>query len=170
VDLGDIVRAACDSARPAIDARRQRLELSVADIPGVVFGDADRLQQIVWNLLSNASKFTPPGGQIRVTLHGEASAAVLSVRDSGIGIPPEFLPHLFERFRQSDSTLTRAYGGLGLGLAIVRHLAELHGGSVSAASEGENRGASFAVRLPCRRVEQGAASANASRRDATQSA
>jgi PAS domain S-box-containing protein len=121
--------------------------------PGdTVNGDPDRLQQVIWNLLSNAVKFTPPQGTVRVTLARAASHLELRVADSGLGIKPEFLPHVFERFRQADSTTTRRHSGLGLGLAIVRHLVELHGGSVAVESEGEGRGATFIVRLPVRAV------------------
>ncbi|OLE02688.1 MAG: hypothetical protein AUI36_43135 [Cyanobacteria bacterium 13_1_40CM_2_61_4] len=115
-----------------------------------MFGDADRLQQILWNLLSNATKFSPPGGDVAVHLSAREDHAEIVVTDTGVGIPAQFLPHVFERFRQGDSTSTRAHGGLGLGLAIARHLAELHGGSVYAASDGEGRGATFGVRLPFR--------------------
>jgi signal transduction histidine kinase len=105
----------------------------------------------VWNLLSNAAKFTGHGGHIAVRTGASDSTAWISVTDTGVGIHPEFVPYVFDRFRQEDSTMTRAYGGLGLGLAIVRHLIELHGGSVEAASEGEGRGATFTVRVPCAR-------------------
>ena len=112
-----------------------------------VLGDADRLQQVIWNLLSNAIKFTPAGGRVEVKVERSASHVVLSVSDTGVGIAPEFLPHVFERFRQADSTTTRTHGGLGLGLAIVRHLVELHGGTVVAANRTEG-GAVFTVTLP----------------------
>jgi signal transduction histidine kinase len=115
-----------------------------------VLGDAGRLQQIVWNLVSNAVKFTPGGGRVEVSLESDGSHASVVVSDTGEGIAPEFLPFVFERFRQADSSSTRRHGGLGLGLAIVRHLAEMHGGSVHARSEGEGRGATFSVRLPLR--------------------
>ena len=152
VDLRDTVVAGCESVRPSADAKGLHLTIETADVPGVVFGDADRLQQILWNLLSNATKFTPPGGDVTVRLSSRDDSAEIIVSDTGIGIRPEFLPHVFERFRQSDSTSTRAHGGLGLGLAIARHLVELHGGSVFATSEGEGRGATFGVRLPMRSV------------------
>jgi CheY-like chemotaxis protein len=113
-----------------------------------VLGDPDRLQQVVWNLASNGVKFTPKGGRLEVRLRQDESHVELSITDSGRGISPEFLPHVFERFRQADSTSTRRFGGLGLGLAIVRHLVELHGGTVSASSAGLDQGATFTVRLP----------------------
>jgi signal transduction histidine kinase len=150
VDLRDVVRAGCDTILPCVEARRQQLAVEAGDAPAVVVGDSDRLQQVVWNLLSNAAKFTPPGGRIQVRLAPEDGCALLTVSDTGIGIAPEFVPHVFERFRQWDSGLARMHGGLGLGLSIVRHLVELHGGSVSAASEGPGRGATFVVRLPAR--------------------
>ena len=111
-------------------------------------GDAERLQQVVWNLLSNAIKFTPNGGRIEVRLRTRADQVDLEVTDSGKGIAPEFLPYVFDRFRQADSSSTRTHGGLGLGLAIVRHLVELHGGSVKAGSGGEGQGSTFAISLP----------------------
>jgi CheY-like chemotaxis protein len=123
-----------------------RVELDGA--AGSVVGDASRLQQVVWNLLANAVKFTPAGGAIEITLVRRGRDAELTVRDTGQGIRPDFLPHVFERFRQADGTTNRAYGGLGLGLAIVRHLVELHGGAVEAASPGEGQGATFRVWLP----------------------
>jgi signal transduction histidine kinase len=153
VDLRDIVLAACESVRASADAKGLHLTIETADVPGVVFGDADRLQQILWNLLSNATKFTPPGGDVTVRLAAHDDHAEIVMTDTGVGIPPEFLPHVFERFRQGDGTSTRAHGGLGLGLAIARHLVELHGGSVYAASEGEGHGATFGVRLPFRATD-----------------
>jgi CheY-like chemotaxis protein len=111
-------------------------------------GDAARLQQILWNLLSNAIKFTPPGGHVYLDLKTAGQELELSVRDTGVGIAPDFLPYVFERFRQADSSTTRTHSGVGLGLAIVRHLVELHGGRISAHSEGADRGALFVVRLP----------------------
>ena len=148
VDLESVVNAAIDSVGPAAAAKAIRLQ-SAIDVPeGWVHGDPDRLQQIVWNLLSNAIKFTPSGGRVDVTVQREDGQAVLRVIDSGQGITPEFIPHVFDRFRQADGTTTRNVGGLGLGLAIVRHLAELHGATVTASSEGEGRGAAFTLRLP----------------------
>ena len=151
VDLSDVVRAGCESLQPSMVARDLHLRIEPAPVPCVVYGDSDRLQQVVWNLLSNAAKFTGHGGHISIKTGASDSTAWISVTDTGVGIHPEFVPYVFDRFRQEDSTMTRAYGGLGLGLAIVRHLVELHGGSVEAASEGEGRGATFTVRLPCAR-------------------
>jgi CheY-like chemotaxis protein len=132
----------------------------VTSLPGGVLwttGDAARLQQIVWNLLSNAIKYTPPGGQVTVDVLGGNDRAEIRVVDTGIGIRPEFLPDLFERFRQASALTTRRHGGLGLGLSIARHLAELHGGSIQAWSAGEGKGATFTVQLPLRRDEPAAA-------------
>ncbi len=142
------VEAAVESMRPAVEAKRIRLHVVVDPNAGIVAGDPERLQQVVWNLLSNAIKFTPDGGRVQVTLERVASHLEISVRDTGQGITPEFLPHIFERFRQADSSPTRAHTGLGLGLAIVRHLVEMHGGTVHAESAGEGRGATFTVVLP----------------------
>jgi PAS domain S-box-containing protein len=154
-DLAPIVSAALDSVQPTFDAKGVRLDRRLAPEPTMVLGDAARLQQIVWNLLTNAIKFTPAGGSVIVELSRSRAAepggrrqAELVVRDSGVGIAPEFLPHLFERFRQGDSRSTRQHGGLGIGLALVRHFVELHGGSVEAHSDGTGCGASFTVRLP----------------------
>jgi len=144
----DVVRAAIDSAAPAAATKEIRL-ISLLD-PGraVVNGDASRLQQVVWNLLTNAIKFTPRGGQVQVLLQRVNSHIELSVSDTGIGIPASFLPQVFERFSQRDGSSTRAHGGLGLGLAICKQLVELHGGTIRAASPGEGRGATFSVDLP----------------------
>ena len=111
-------------------------------------GDGSRLQQIIWNLLSNAVKFTPKGGKVSVDFRRKNGFAELVISDTGIGISADFLPHVFERFRQAESTATRSHRGMGLGLAIVRHLIELHGGTVTAASDGENRGSTFTIHLP----------------------
>ena len=150
VDLAAIVRTAVETARPAADAKHVRLLLDADTLPGAVIrGDASRLQQVMWNLLTNAIKFTPAGGRIQVTLarSGDAQAR-LAVTDTGEGIKPDFLPHVFERFRQADATSTRRHGGLGLGLAIVKQLVEMHGGTIRAESLGEGRGATFTVMLP----------------------
>ena len=150
VDLAAIVRTAVETARPAADAKHVRLLLDADTLPGAVIrGDASRLQQVMWNLLTNAIKFTPAGGRIQVTLARSGDAQVrLAVTDSGEGIKPDFLPHVFERFRQADATSTRRHGGLGLGLAIVKQLVEMHGGTIRAESLGEGRGATFTVMLP----------------------
>jgi len=148
VELGAVLDAAVESVRPAAAAKKLELVVSTAQPGSVVRGDPDRLQQIAWNLLTNSIKFTPEGGRIEVQISVEGSAALLCVSDSGAGIDPDFLPHVFERFRQGASSESRAYGGLGLGLALVRHLVELHGGTVIAESDGVNRGARFAVRIP----------------------
>ena len=148
VELAEVIEAAVESVRPAADARGIVLEVFGDPAAGLVLGDPVRLQQVVWNLLTNAIKFSFPGGRIELRLAGAGSQVAMTVADTGQGIRPEFLPHLFERFRQADSSTTRAQGGLGIGLAIVRTLVELHGGSVEAASPGEGQGATFTVRLP----------------------
>jgi signal transduction histidine kinase len=153
VDVRGVVESALDTLRPAAEAKRIAIVTELASAP-VIVGDEDRLQQIVWNLLSNAIKFTPKEGRVEVRLEVADSDLRLVVRDNGRGIAPEFLPHIFDRFSQADSSMTRTHGGLGLGMAIVRHLVELHGGTVQAESEGENCGATFAVTLPVRRVER----------------
>jgi signal transduction histidine kinase len=147
VDFALAVNAAIDSVGPAAMAKTIQIDLHIGDSIQFIRGDADRLQQIVWNLLSNAIKFTPHNGRIEVRLQQSGSHAEISVRDTGPGIPRDFLPHIFERFRQADSS-NKQHGGLGLGLAIVRHLVEAHGGTVSAESAGEGQGAVFIVRLP----------------------
>jgi signal transduction histidine kinase/ActR/RegA family two-component response regulator len=145
-----IVEDAIEAVRPAAAAKKIQLETSLTLSDDRVNGDAERLRQVVWNLLSNAIKFTPKGGHVDVSLtRNETDVAIeLRVRDTGIGIAPEFLPHVFERFRQADSSTTRRHGGLGLGLAIVHHLVEVHGGTATAASDGPGKGATFVVRLP----------------------
>ncbi len=148
VELLPVIAAAVDIVRPAADARRLSLEVTSDGVIGPVSGDPARLQQVIWNLLSNAVKFTSGGGRVRVYLRRNRSWAEVVVADTGRGIHPDFLPRVFERFRQAEPSLTRAHGGLGLGLAIVRHLVELHGGTVSAESPGENQGATFTIRLP----------------------
>ena len=150
VHVPDAVRAAIDTVAPAIDAKGIHLDLQIEPGIGPILADPDRVQQIVWNLLSNAIKFTPDEGTIRVSVAQAGEGVEIVVSDSGIGIHPEFLPYVFERFRQADAGTRRRYGGLGLGLAIVRHLVELHGGSVRAESAGEGRGATFRVTLPAR--------------------
>jgi signal transduction histidine kinase len=148
VNVEDVVRTAIETVRPAITGKGLTLEAAYDPGLPLIKADPDRLQQIVWNLISNATKFTPEGGSIRVRATQVDSTIELTVSDTGAGIAPEFLPHAFERFRQADTGTRRRYGGLGLGLAIVRHLVELHGGTVSAESEGEGHGATFRVRLP----------------------
>jgi signal transduction histidine kinase len=148
--VADAVRAAIETVAPAIDAKGINLDLRIEPGIGAILADADRVQQIVWNLLSNAIKFTPDEGTIRVTVAEAGEGVEIVVRDSGIGIHPEFVPYVFERFRQADAGSRRRFGGLGLGLAIVRHLVELHGGSVRAESGGEGSGATFRVTLPAR--------------------
>jgi PAS domain S-box-containing protein len=148
LEPGAIVEAGVEGVRPAAEAKGILINMSLDRKAGSIAGDSDRLQQIVWNLVSNAIKFTPPGGSVDVLLARVGSYVELEVRDTGAGIGSEFLPFVFERFRQADSSSTRRQGGLGLGLAIVRHLVELHGGTVGAQSEGPGRGAVFVVRLP----------------------
>ncbi|MBD2000505.1 response regulator [Leptolyngbya sp. FACHB-541] len=155
INFASVVEQAVESVRPLIEVKALQLEMSVANSAIPVCGDPTRLQQIVWNLLTNAIKFTPEQGRIVVELTQQQEQAQLRVTDSGIGIQPEFLPHVFDRFRQADGTTTRPHSGLGLGLAIVRHLIELHSGTVQAASEGEGRGASFTVQIPLLRQSEG---------------
>jgi CheY-like chemotaxis protein len=152
VDIGQLVESAIDSIRPAADAKQIALGTSFDPEGKTVVGDAARLQQVFWNLLSNAVKFTPQGGRVDVTVTTERSLLLVRVTDNGIGISKSFLPHVFERFSQFDSSTTRRHAGLGMGLAIVRHLVELHGGTVAVQSEGPGRGTSFTVRLPFRAI------------------
>ncbi len=148
VDLQRVVEEALDGIRPAAAAKNIRLQPVLASPGGPVSGDPDRLQQVVWNLLSNAVKFTPKGGRVQIQLQRVSSHIELLVSDTGQGIQPDLLPYVFDRLRQGDSSSTRAHGGLGLGLALVRHFVELHGGIVFAESPGEGRGATFVVKLP----------------------
>jgi len=150
VDLVPIIEAAIDALRPSTEAKAIRLRTMLDPLGGPVSGDIHRLQQVVWNLLSNAVKFTPKGGRIDVLLQRVNSHVEITVTDSGSGISPDFLPFIFDRFRQADSSTTRRHGGLGLGLSIVKQLVELHGGNVRAESAGEHQGASFVVSLPVR--------------------
>ncbi len=147
-DVRAVMQAAADAVRPAADSKGVELVVRVAPDVRSVVADPDRIQQAVWNLLTNAVRFTPRGGRVTATAQRAESFVEIDVVDTGLGISAEQLPHIFERFRQVDSSTTRAHGGLGLGLAIVRHLIEAHGGSVEAWSEGENRGATFRLRLP----------------------
>jgi PAS domain S-box-containing protein len=148
VELAEVIEAAIAAVQPAAVAKGISLRATLDPRAGNVLGDPERLQQVVWNLLSNAVKFTPRGRSVQVRLAREGSQVEVAISDTGQGIAPEFLPHVFDRFRQADMGTTRRHGGLGLGLAIVRHLVELHGGTVSAESEGEGRGATFSVTLP----------------------
>ncbi|MBD1939338.1 response regulator [Microcoleus sp. FACHB-68] len=148
VELALVVEAALDTVRPAADAKAIRLQSILDPAAGPVAGDSNRLQQIIWNLLSNAIKFTPKGGSVQVRLERINSHVEITVIDTGVGISSDFVPFVFDRFRQADSSITRTYSGLGLGLAIVRHLVELHGGTVRADSQGEGQGAAFIVTLP----------------------
>jgi PAS domain S-box-containing protein len=159
VHLISVVEAALDTVRPAAQAKGIQLESRLDSSVEPLLGDGNRLQQVVWNLLSNAVKFTPKGGRVEIRLerHREvgdktSSYVLIQVTDTGKGIAPEFLPYVFDRFRQENSSTTRSYGGLGLGLAIVRHLVELHGGTVYAQSPGEGQGATFSVQLPLRSI------------------
>jgi PAS domain S-box-containing protein len=148
VELPLIIQAAVDAIRPAATARDIRLQMVLDPNAGPVSGDPGRIQQIIWNLLSNAVKFTPKGGTVQVRLERINSHVEITVSDTGQGIKPDFLPYIFDRFRQDDNSLSRVHGGLGLGLAIVRHLVELHGGRVEAQSAGEGYGSTFTVSLP----------------------
>jgi len=148
VSLASVVEAAVHSAMPAAEAKGIRLKSILGSSQDIVSADGTRLQQVVWNLLTNAIKFTPKGGQVQVLLQRVNSHLELSVSDTGIGIPATYLPHVFDRFSQRDSSTTRPFGGLGLGLAICKQLVELHGGSIRAASQGEGMGATFSVQLP----------------------
>ncbi|HEV2801174.1 MAG TPA: ATP-binding protein [Pyrinomonadaceae bacterium] len=148
LELAPVVAAAMDVVHPAAEAKSIKLVSRISQNVGMVSGDPDRMQQVIWNLLSNAVKFTPVGGRVEISLKRTGAQAEIVVADDGAGITPEFLPHVFEHFRQADSTSTRKHGGLGLGLAIVRRLVELHGGTVAAESAGEGHGATFRIRLP----------------------
>jgi signal transduction histidine kinase len=148
-----LVEAAVDSLRAAADVKRIAVEVTLDPALPPIAADADRLKQVVWNLVSNAIKFTPSGGQVDVRLSATPDEARLTVRDTGIGFGPDVGAHLFERFRQGDGSSTRQHGGLGLGLGIVRHVVELHGGTVTASSAGDNTGSTFDVRLPIRLMD-----------------
>jgi PAS domain S-box-containing protein len=148
VDLLNVAAAAADVVRPAIDAKGLSLTVNDDGKPMIALGDADRLQQAFWNLLTNAVKFTPKGGRITMSLSRQDGHAEITVTDTGMGIPAHFLPHLFERFRQLEDGARREVGGLGLGLSLVRYFVELHGGRVSAHSDGEGTGATFRILLP----------------------
>jgi CheY-like chemotaxis protein len=153
VNLAATIEAALETVRLAAEAKHIQIQTTFNPISGTVSGDTNRLQQVVWNLLSNAVKFTPSGGRIEVQLAQVGTYAQIQVKDTGKGINPDFLPYVFDYFRQEDGTTTRQFGGLGLGLAIVRHFTELHGGTVQADSPGQNLGAIFTIRLPLNIVE-----------------
>ena len=148
MDLCTSVESSLDAIRTTVEAKEITLESDLDARVGLILGDPNRVRQILWNLLSNAVKFTPKRGHIQVRVAREGANAAISVADSGKGITEEFLPYVFERFRQADASLTRKYGGLGLGLAIARHLTELHGGTIEVESAGENQGSKFTVKLP----------------------
>jgi len=148
VDLPSVIQLTLEAVTPEAESKGVRIESTIEPEFPAISGDADRLQQIIWNLLSNAIKFTPAGGTVHVRLRRVVSEAEISITDSGIGIDPQFLPHVFDRFRQANSATTRAHGGLGLGLSIVRELVELHEGSAQVHSEGHGKGATFIIRLP----------------------
>ena len=155
-----IVDLALDAVRPAAEAKDIQLQRNYDPKTGTIPGDPDRLQQIIWNLLSNAIKFTPAGGKVTIAVRRTQAHIEVEITDTGQGIDSEFLPYVFDRFRQGDATVARAHGGLGLGLAIVRHLTELHGGTVEAQSQGEGHGATFTVRLPIHLASTSAANTN----------
>lgn len=149
LDLNEVLRRSIETVSPTCEGKRQSIEVDLPSSPLSVRGDSTRLQQVFWNILSNAAKFTPERGRIRVSTQKKSGAYVqILISDNGKGIPPAFVPHLFDRFSQADGSNTRAFGGLGLGLAIVRHICELHGGTVTAESEGEGKGATFTITLP----------------------
>ena len=148
IDLAVVVQSAVETLKPAAEARGVRLQAILDSVSGPVSGDPNRLRQVFWNLLSNAVKFTPRSGRVQVLLERVESHLEVSVIDTGEGIASEFLPHVFDRFRQADATTTRRHGGLGLGLAIVKQLVELHGGTIRATSAGPGKGSQFVVSLP----------------------
>jgi CheY-like chemotaxis protein len=148
VDLVAVIDAALDAVRPAMEAKEIQIETLIDASLRMVSGDGDRLQQVVWNILSNAAKFTPNSGRVEIYVSQSATHVHIQVKDTGPGIEPEFLPYVFERFRQADGSTTRIHGGLGLGLAIVRHLLELHGGTIAAENSKAGSGAIFTIRLP----------------------
>ncbi|MEJ0036392.1 MAG: ATP-binding protein [Gammaproteobacteria bacterium] len=148
VELQGVIQAAVDAVKPASEAKELQIAIDADPSVGPISGDPDRLQQIVWNLLTNSVKFTNKGGRIDVSLTSQGSDCVLCVKDTGIGMSPELIPHIFERFHQGASSASRAHGGLGIGLALVRHLVEMHGGTVEATSDGEGHGSMFVIRVP----------------------
>ena len=148
VDLATVVHAALDAVRPALEAKEIRIDTKIDSNLRAISGDPDRLQQVVWNILSNAAKFTPTSGEVHISVRQSGTHALIQVQDNGPGIDPAFLPYVFERFRQADGSTTRTHGGLGLGLAIVRHLVELHGGMIGVENRAESQGAIFTISLP----------------------
>ena len=148
IAIGKVLEAAVEALRPAMEAKGLRLQFIFDQPLPEIRGDATRLQQVIHNLLSNAVKFTPKGGKVQLTCQRVNSHVEISVSDTGTGISPQFLPYIFERFRQQDASITRTFGGLGLGLSIVKQIVELHGGTVQAASDGEGQGATFTIHLP----------------------
>ena len=157
LDVGAVLESAITMARPQAEARGLTLSVDVGEEPAEMYGDPVRLQQVIGNVVGNAIKFTPEGGSISARLKREDGRAVIEIRDSGRGISPAFLPHVFDRFRRGDSNSSDRQGGLGLGLAITRHLVEMHGGAVEAASEGEGKGSTFTIRLPLHEAATGSA-------------
>jgi K+-sensing histidine kinase KdpD len=153
VSLSHTINSALESVRPTAQAKSIQLDAEVDPAVGLVMGDASRLQQVIWNLLANAIKFTPKGGRANVRLSSDDSQAQIIISDTGKGISAEFLPHLFQRFQQADTKDTRQQGELGLGLAIVRQLVEMHAGTISVDSQGEDQGATFVVKLPLMPVQ-----------------
>ena len=153
MSLGPLLALAVESIMPTADAKGVSIDMSLGSTPALVWADHDRLQQVFWNLLSNAVKFTSSGGRVEVRMETIGTDVRVDVSDTGTGIAPSFLPHVFERFRQADGSSTRTHGGLGLGLSIGRHLVELHGGRMTADSDGEGHGATFSVYLPLRDAE-----------------
>jgi CheY-like chemotaxis protein len=153
VDLPVVIKLAIDSMQPAADAKGVRIQSVLDPLTEPVYGDPARLQQVVWNLLSNAVKFTPRGGRVQLVLRRVDSHATITVSDTGEGIESDFVPHVFERFRQADASASRRHGGLGIGLALVKLFVELHGGKVRAASEGQGKGATFVIDLPLAAVQ-----------------
>ncbi|MEA2339599.1 MAG: hypothetical protein QOE82_3606, partial [Thermoanaerobaculia bacterium] len=152
IEVAVVVMKAVDGVNTTADAKQITITTALTPGLGAIVADPTRIQQVIWNLLTNAMKFTPRGGSVQVTARRTASQVQISVTDSGEGIDPQFLPHIFEPFRQAESPQTRVHGGLGLGLSIVRYIAEAHGGSVSASSEGRGKGSTFTVTLPVRAV------------------
>jgi signal transduction histidine kinase len=148
VDVGGLLQTTMQGLQPAADAKGVQLIASVEQTPEQVTADGRRLQQVLWNLVHNAIKFTPKGGRVEIHVHRSDGELQIQVRDNGQGIKASFLPHVFERFRQEDSTTTRETSGLGLGLSIAKQIVELHGGTITAVSDGDNKGSTFHVRVP----------------------